>query len=112
MPGRNDFFERVWLVVKEVPEGRVTTYGAVARFLGAAKSSRSVGFAMNASHSAPTEIPAHRVVNRKGVLTGKHHFQGMFEMEERLKAEGVEIEDDRVVRFQELFWDPNEHLSL
>ncbi|MGV3629977.1 MAG: MGMT family protein [Bacteroidota bacterium] len=106
-----DFFENVFAVVREIPEGRVTSYGAIAAFLGAKRSSRMVGWAMNASHVVPG-IPAHRVVNRNGYLTGKNHFNDPDEMELKLKAEGVQVSDDRVVDFNAVFWDPAEALSL
>lgn len=105
----NSFFERVYEVVREIPPGRVTSYGAIARFLGAAGSSRMVGWAMN-NASKMEDIPAHRVVNRNGLLTGKHHFPGSRVMEQMLEAEGVEVREDRVVNFKDLFWDPNEEL--
>lgn len=105
----NSFFERVYEVVREIPPGRVTSYGAIARFLGAAGSSRKVGWAMN-NASKMEDIPAHRVVNRNGLLTGKHHFPGTRVMEQMLEAEGVEVREDRVVNFKDLFWDPNEEL--
>lgn len=105
--GKNvDFFEQVWQVVREIPPGRVTSYGAIAKALGAAKSSRMVGYAMNASHAAPVDVPAHRVVNRNGVLTGKHHFTDINTMQRRLESEGVEVIDDQVQHFDELFWNP------
>lgn len=107
---QRDFFEKVWDVVRLIPPGRVTTYGAIARFLGTGRSARLVGYAMNASHALP-DIPAHRVVNRKGVLTGKHHFRGK-SMAERLRAEGINVENDTVVDFQKIFWDPAELLSF
>ena len=105
----SSFFERVYEVVKQIPPGRVTSYGAIARFLGAAGSSRMVGWAMN-NASKMEDIPAQRVVNRNGLLTGKHHFPGSLVMEQMLKAEGVEVREDQVVNFQELFWDPNTEL--
>jgi methylated-DNA-protein-cysteine methyltransferase-like protein len=104
--GSSDFFESVYEVVRCIPYGRVTTYGAIARFLGAAKSSRMVGYAMNASHLHPQSVPAHRVVNRLGLLTGKHHFPSSTAMEERLAAEGIRVEYDKVVEFDRLFWNP------
>lgn len=107
-----DFFEQVFAVVRHIPEGRVTSYGAIARYLGSAKSSRMVGWAMNASHNLPEPIPAHRVVNRNGVLTGKMHFLTPVEMEQRLQKEGVEVVDDQVQKFEKIFWDPSEHLAL
>lgn len=109
--GTSDFFESVYEVVRRIPYGRVTTYGAIARFLGAAKASRTVGYAMNASHLHPQPVPAHRVVNRQGMLTGKHHFPGPTAMEERLAAEGIRVEHDRVVEFDRLFWNPESLLN-
>jgi methylated-DNA-protein-cysteine methyltransferase-like protein len=105
----NSFFERVYEVVRQIPPGRVTSYGAIARFLGAAGSSRMVGWAMN-NASKMEDIPAQRVVNRNGLLTGKHHFPGSRVMEQMLEAEGVEVREDRVVHFEELFWDPTKEL--
>ena len=106
---KNSFFERVYEVVRQIPPGRVTSYGAIARYLGAAGSSRMVGWAMN-NASKMEDIPAQRVVNRNGLLTGKHHFPGTRVMEQMLEAEGVPVREDRVVRFKELFWDPNKEL--
>lgn len=103
------FFERVYGVVRQIPEGRVTSYGAIARYLGAARSSRMVGWAMNACHGRE-DIPAHRVVNRIGVLTGKFHFQGSDLMQQLLENEGVSIEDNQVVDFKRHFWDPSVEL--
>lgn len=103
-----DFYEKVYEVVRQVPYGRVTSYGAIARYLGAARSSRMVGYAMNMSHSK--EVPAHRVVNRMGVLTGKHHFPGVHLMQQLLENEGIEVVDDQVKDFDRLFWDPSEAL--
>lgn len=105
MAENSDFFERVYAVVRQIPYGRVTSYGAVARAIGAAKASRTVGYAMNASHSLP-DVPAHRVVNRLGLLTGKHHFGGVNAMQQLLEAEGVVVVDDQIQNFQSLFWDP------
>ncbi len=107
----NDFFEQVYAVVRLIPHGRVTSYGAIAKYLGAARSSRMVGWAMNASHSLP-DVPAHRVVNRQGLLTGKMHFSTPFEMQERLKQEGVEVVNDQVQDFEHKFWDPQRELEL
>lgn len=106
-----DFFNQVYLVVKEIPKGRVTSYGAIAKYLGATRSSRVVGWAMNNAHSNP-EIPAHRVVNRNGQLTGKMHFSSPFEMEEKLKSEGIEIKNDSILNFKKHFWDPSIELTL
>jgi methylated-DNA-protein-cysteine methyltransferase-like protein len=104
------FFERVYDVVRLIPVGRVTTYGAIARFTGSPGASRMVGWAMNASHLCPDFIPAHRVVNRNGLLTGKHHFRHPGLMQELLESEGVVVEDDRVMNFQQVFWDPYKEL--
>ncbi len=102
----SDFFERVYEVVRQIPFGRVTSYGAIARYLGAAGSARMVGWAMNACANRE-EVPAHRVVNRNGVLTGKHHFQGMRLMQQLLESEGIQVVDDQIQNFREVFWDPN-----
>jgi methylated-DNA-protein-cysteine methyltransferase-like protein len=105
------FFDDVYAVVKLIPKGRVTSYGAIARYLGAAKSSRMVGYAMNAAHTLP-DVPAQRVVNRNGVLTGKHHFSTPNKMEQLLKKDGVKVKDDTVVDFKKIFWDPMTELEL
>ncbi len=102
----------VFEVVKQIPFGRVTSYGAIAKYLGMARSSRMVGWAMNASHTSPDSIPAHRVVNRSGLLTGKHHFSDENEMQRRLEAEGVKIENDQILDFEKHLWDPAKELSL
>ena len=98
-------------MTRSVPYGRVTTYGAIARFLGTPKSARMVGWALNASHLDDT-IPAHRVVNRKGMLTGKHHFKGTNLMEQLLESEGIPVVDNEVQDFKNRFWDPNSELSV
>lgn len=103
-------FEYVYQVVCLVPYGRVTTYGAIARYLGSAQSSRMVGWAMNASHHHDQPVPAHRVVNRNGVLTGKHFFGGE-KMQQLLEAEGIIIKNDQIVDFEKVFWDPNRELG-
>ena len=108
---QQDFFEQVYDIVKEIPFGRVTSYGAIAQALGTKKSSRMVGWAMNACHNRP-EIPAHRVVNRNGLLTGKMHFSTPTEMEERLLSEGIIIREDKIKDFQNIFWDPNIELQI
>jgi len=100
-----NFFEKVYQVAELIPYGRVTSYGAIAKYLGAAKSARMVGWAMNASHNNPA-IPAHRVVNRKGLLTGKHHFDGTNLMQQLLESEGIKVLDYQIQDFQNLFWDP------
>lgn len=102
---QQNFFERVYVVARQIPHGRVTTYGAIARAIGAARSARMVGYAMNASHYDDT-VPAHRVVNRVGLLTGKHHFNGTNLMQQLLESEGVIVIDNKVQNFQELFWQP------
>jgi methylated-DNA-protein-cysteine methyltransferase-like protein len=101
----SDFFQRVYAVVRQIPPGRVTSYGAIARYLGSAGSARTVGYAMNAAHSLP-DVPAHRVVNRLGILTGKHHFGGFTAMQQQLEAEGIEVIDDQIQHFERHFWDP------
>ncbi|MCY2686199.1 MGMT family protein [Salinimicrobium sp. TH3] len=103
------FFDRVYEVVRQIPMGKVTSYGAIAIYLGATGSSRMVGWAMN-NASKMEDIPAHRVVNRNGLLTGKHHFPGSRVMEQMLEAEGVEVRDDKVIDFQLHFWDPAKEL--
>jgi methylated-DNA-protein-cysteine methyltransferase-like protein len=106
----SEFFDRVYTVVRLIPEGKVTTYGHIARFLGASRSARVVGYAMNASHSDQS-IPAHRVVNRIGVLTGKHFFGGSTLMQDLLESEGVTVVEDQIQEFQKHLWDPLEHLN-
>lgn len=107
-----DFFDSVYKVVRLIPKGRVTSYGAIAKYLGSAGSSRIVGYAMNAAHSQKKKVPAHRVVNRNGELTGKHHFETPFLMQELLEKEKVVVKKDKVVEFKKLFWDPFENLKL
>ena len=102
----DSFFNRVYEVVKEIPFGRVTSYGAIAAFLGAQMSARMVGWAMNASHTAADPVPAHRVVNRNGLLTGKHHFGAPNLMEQLLESEGIHVENDKIIDFEKYFWDP------
>ena len=99
------FFERVYNVVRQIPYGRVTSYGAIARYLGTGGSARMVGWAMNNAHSME-DVPAHRVVNRNGVLTGKHHFPGTTLMQQLLENEGIVVIDDQIDGFKECFWDP------
>ena len=106
---KQDFFKRVHLIAKQIPEGRVTSYGAIAKYLGAARSARIVGYAMNASHG-DIEVPAHRVVNRIGMLSGKHHFDGTNLMQQLLESEGVEVKDNQVQNFEKLYWDPFKEL--
>lgn len=104
-----NFFEKVYQVALQIPFGRVTSYGAIAKYLGAAGSARMVGWAMNASKKEET-VPAHRVVNRKGLLTGKHHFQGTNLMQQLLESEGVEVIENQIQNFETLFWDPMKEL--
>ncbi len=105
-----NFFERVYEVVKLIPSGRVTSYGAIARYLGAAKSARMVGWAMNKAHDLE-DVPAQRVVNRLGLLTGKHHFGGTNAMQQLLEDEGVVIKENQIQNFDTIFWDPNNELE-
>ncbi|MDA8685650.1 MGMT family protein [Robiginitalea sp.] len=107
MPAQDqDFFSRVYEVVKLIPPGRVTSYGAIARYLGAGRSARVVGWAMNQSHGL-SGVPAHRVVNRSGLLTGKHHFEGSNLMQQLLESEGVQVSNNQVVDLNKVYWDPN-----
>jgi len=107
----DSFFEKVYRVVMQIPFGKVTSYGAIAKFIGTAGSSRMVGWAMNNSHQYDPAIPAHRVVNRNGVLTGKHHFGDPNLMQQLLENEGVKVDDDRVINFKSHFWDPTLELN-
>lgn len=108
-PETQSFYDRVYEVVRQIPYGRVTSYGAIAKYLGAERSSRLVGYAMNNSHDK--NVPAHRVVNRNGLLTGKHHFKGIHLMQQLLENEGILVMKDQVQDFKQLFWDPAEHLQ-
>jgi methylated-DNA-protein-cysteine methyltransferase-like protein len=101
----DNFFEKVYEIVKQIPEGRVTSYGAIAKALGSARSARMVGWAMNASHNIE-DVPAHRVVNRNGLLTGKHHFDGTNLMQQLLENEGVKVVENQILDFDTLFWEP------
>ena len=103
------FFNKVYDVVKRIPYGKVTTYGAIAHYLGSTKSARTVGWAMNNSHNLKN-FPAHRVVNRNGLLTGKNHFIGTNLMEQLLKNEGISIKNDQIINFDDFFWDPSNEL--
>jgi methylated-DNA-protein-cysteine methyltransferase related protein len=105
------FFNRVYHVVSHIPPGRVTSYGAIARYLSAKSAARMVGWAMNASHHAPMNIPAHRVVNRNGMLTGKSHFGDPGLMQQLLENEGITVVDDVVQNFQQCMWDPSVELA-
>lgn len=104
-----DFFNSVYEVVRLIPYGRVSSYGAIAAYLGARSSSRMVGWAMNQAHTLPEPVPAHRVVNRNGLLTGKAHF-GENRMQSLLESEGIKVENDQVLEFERLFWDPEKAL--
>jgi len=104
------FFTKVYEITRLIPYGRVTSYGAIARCLGTALSARMVGWALNQSHFSEDYIPAHRVVNRNGMLTGKHHFGGSKVMKELLESEGIYVIDDQVVDFNKVFWDPSKEL--
>lgn len=107
-----DFFNQVYEVVKQIPPGRVTSYGAIAKYLGTTGSARMVGWAMNSCGSHYEFVPAHRVVNRNGLLTGKHHFDTPDAMKELLENEGLIIEDNQIVNFKKHFWDPAEELGI
>ena len=106
-----DFFQDVYDVVRLIPEGRVTSYGAIANYLGAKQAARMVGWAMNASHTL-LDVPAHRVVNRVGLLSGKNHFENPMHMEELLVKEGIIVENDQIKNFEKVFWDPAIELGL
>tara|TARA_B100001175_G_scaffold305774_1_gene303161 strand:+ start:1179 stop:1514 length:336 start_codon:yes stop_codon:yes gene_type:complete len=102
----SQFFDQVYAVVQKIPIGRITSYGAIALYLGHPQSARMVGYAMNASHHRP-DVPAHRVVNRNGMLTGKHHFHGSKLMQQLLESEGLMLKNDQIIDFEDFFWDPN-----
>jgi methylated-DNA-protein-cysteine methyltransferase-like protein len=106
------FFQDVYEVVRQIPKGRITSYGAIAAYLGTKLSARMVGWAMNAAHTAKPKVPAQRVVNRNGILSGKQHFGTPTLMEELLKKDGVAVKNDTVVDFKKIFWDPITELSL
>tara|TARA_B100000795_G_C22794277_1_gene438549 strand:+ start:2066 stop:2401 length:336 start_codon:yes stop_codon:yes gene_type:complete len=107
----DNFFEKVYQVTRSIPYGRVTNYGSIAKYLGAAKSARMVGWAMNNSHNQIIEVPAHRVVNRKGLLTGKHHFDGTNLMQQLLENEGIIIIENQIQELETVFWDPMKELQ-
>lgn len=109
---QKDFFLQVYQVVRLIPKGRVSSYGAIAKYLGAKGSARAVGYAMNASHKAKPKVAAHRVLNRNGMLTGKHHFETPFLMQELLEKENIKIKNDTVIDFKKLFWDPQIELAI
>lgn len=100
-----NFFERVYEIARQIPEGKVTSYGAIAKAIGATRSARMVGWAMNACHGRD-DVPAHRVVNRVGLLSGKHHFEGTNLMQQLLENEGIEVENNQIVDFERHFWQP------
>ncbi|WP_081210584.1 MGMT family protein [Salegentibacter sediminis] len=104
-----NFFDKVYETVRQIPFGRVTSYGAIARAIGSPQSARMVGWAMNASHNLEN-VPAHRVVNRKGLLSGKHHFGDSNAMQNLLEAEGLSVSENKVVDFEKYFWDPSSHI--
>lgn len=106
-----NYFDLVYQVVREIPRGRVTSYGAIAHYLGLKSGARMVGYAMNAAHTM-TDVPAQRVVNRQGLLTGKHHFETPTRMQELLEADGVRVENDQVQNFAQVFWDPDRELGI
>ena len=108
---KNDFFDKVYNVVRQIPEGKVTSYGAIANYLGVKKSARLVGWSMNASHG-DNSIPAHRVVNRIGLLTGKHHFGGTKIMQQLLENEGIIIKENKIINLELHFWDPRNELPV
>lgn len=105
----HNFFQRVYEIAKCIPYGRVTTYGAIAKYLGTAKSARMVGWALNGS-SVKEDVPAHRVVNQKGILTGKHHFQGTNLMQQLLESEGIPVKDNQIQNLENYLWDPSKEL--
>lgn len=107
-PETLNFFDKVYEVAKQIPYGKVTSYGAIANYLGAARSARMVGYAMNVSSGK--EVPAHRVVNRKGLLTGKHHFDGTNLMQQLLESEGIKVIDNQIQDFDAVFWEPSKEL--
>ena len=107
----NELYQRIYDIVRQIPPGRVTSYGAIAACLGSSGGARLVGWAMNASHHLPCTIPAHRVVNRHGLLTGKHHFGTPGTMQELLESEGLTIDDDQIVHFADHFWNPAKELE-
>lgn len=107
-----DFFDTVFQVVRLIPEGRATSYGAIANYLGSKRGARMVGWAMNASHTQSEYVPAHRVVNRNGILSGRHHFQPPSKMQESLEKEGIKVENDQIVNFKTVYWDPSEELDF
>ena len=110
MDDSSNFFDKVYDVARQIPYGKVTSYGAIAKYLGAARSARMVGWAMNSSKTK--DVPAHRVVNRKGLLTGKQHFQGTNLMQQLLENEGIQVIDNQIQDFENVFWDPSQELKI
>ena len=110
MKQSDNFFDKVYEVARQIPFGRVTSYGAIAKHLGAARSARMVGWAMNNSGNQEPEVPAHRVVNRKGILTGKHHFDGTNLMQQLLESEGIVVIDNQIQDLEKVFWNPMDEL--
>ena len=108
-PEAHSFFDKVYEVAKKIPYGRVTSYGAIANYLGAVRSARMVGYAMNGTHNK--DVPAHRVVNRKGLLTGKHHFDGTNLMQQLLESEGITVINNQIQDFEKVFWEPSKELE-
>ncbi|PTN10587.1 MGMT family protein [Mangrovibacterium marinum] len=108
----NDFFDMVYQVVRLIPPGRVTSYGAIARYLGTGQSARMVGWAMNKAGAQPVYVPAHRVVNAQGLLSGKHNFGNSSAMEDLLLSEGIRVENNQIINFAEVFWDPTKELMI
>ena len=108
----SDFFKLVYEIVRHIPKGRATSYGTIAKYIGSAKSSRMVGWAMNSSHAQKKYVPAHRVVNRNGELAGRHHFGHPKLMQKLLEKEGIKVKKDKIVNFEKLFWDPAKELTL
>ena len=108
MSESSNFFDKFYEVARQIPFGRVTSYGAIATYLAAPRSARAVGYAMTASHGK--DVPAHRVVNRKGLLTGKHHFDGINLMQQLLENEGIQVKDNQIQNFESVFWDPVKEL--
>ena len=106
MEKSDNFYDKVYKIARLVPFGRVTSYGAIAAYLGATRSARMVGWAMNNSHNQIEEVPAHRVVNRKGLLTGKHHFDGTNLMQQLLENEGIVVVENQIQDFEKVFWNP------
>lgn len=107
----DNFFERVYVIARQIPYGKVTSYGAIAKVLGTARSARMVGWAMNAAHNLE-DVPAHRVVNRKGLLTGKHHFEGTNLMQQLLENEGIIVINNQIQDFETVFWEPSLNKSI